>query len=185
MQIYHYDRDTGAYLGPSLADESPLEPGVFILPAHATKIEPPETDSGDTAVWNGAAWEQVEDHRGETVYDTATLQELQVMELGPLSDDVTTLQPATVRDEWDGAQWVTPPPEPVLLSAFEFKERFTPTEQAAIMTSRELAPLALHVLTAPRGVDVTDAKAQEARAALEAAGWSVERLNEIFAVPGG
>lgn len=70
-----------------------------------------------------------------------------------------------------------------LLTAHEFKERFTKAEQSAIMTSPDLAPLALHVLTAPRGVDVTDETAQQARAALEAAGWSAQRLDAIFAVP--
>ncbi|TVM28419.1 hypothetical protein DQK91_22315 [Oceanidesulfovibrio marinus] len=80
-------------------------------------------------------------------------------------------------------QLVARPAPARLLSAYEFKERFTVQEQAIIMTSPELAPLALHVLTAPNGVDVTDATAQQARTALAAAGWSAERLDAIFAAP--
>ncbi|TVM30261.1 hypothetical protein, partial [Oceanidesulfovibrio marinus] len=83
----------------------------------------------------------------------------------------------------DGQPAAARPAPARLLSAYEFKERFTVQEQAIIMTSPELAPLALHVLTAPNGVDVTDATAQQARTALAAAGWSTKRLDAIFEVP--
>ncbi|TVM19958.1 hypothetical protein DPQ33_01660 [Oceanidesulfovibrio indonesiensis] len=70
-----------------------------------------------------------------------------------------------------------------LLSVAAFVGRFTDVEKSTIMTSPELAPLALHVLAAPsRMVDVTDVTAQLARAALEQAGWPQERLDAIFAV---
>lgn len=40
MKIYHYDPETLEYTGESFADPSPLEPGEWLVPAHATKIEP-------------------------------------------------------------------------------------------------------------------------------------------------
>jgi hypothetical protein len=46
MLIHHYDPITGSYINSSIADESPLEPGVILLPAHATIIEPPEAREG-------------------------------------------------------------------------------------------------------------------------------------------
>ncbi|MDP4146593.1 MAG: hypothetical protein Q8936_19310 [Bacillota bacterium] len=55
MKIYNYDTN-GIYIGCDDADESPLEPGVFLIPANATTVEPPELDSEHLAVWNGAAW---------------------------------------------------------------------------------------------------------------------------------
>jgi hypothetical protein len=54
MNIFHYHPETGVYLGQGQADESPLEPGVWLIPAHATSAEPPVTGEGEQATWNGA-----------------------------------------------------------------------------------------------------------------------------------
>jgi len=40
MKIYNYDQE-GLFMGVSEARESPLEPGIFHIPALATDIEPP------------------------------------------------------------------------------------------------------------------------------------------------
>lgn len=54
MRVYHYDPATGIYYGSSSeADESPLEPGVFLIPAHATVIPPPEAAEGEQTVFAG------------------------------------------------------------------------------------------------------------------------------------
>jgi hypothetical protein len=42
MLVYHYDPDTGAFLNTSsAADEDPMEPGHWLIPAHATELLPP------------------------------------------------------------------------------------------------------------------------------------------------
>ncbi|MBA4204601.1 MAG: hypothetical protein C0457_06400 [Polymorphum sp.] len=46
MLVYHFHPLTGEYLGFSEADESPLEPGVYLIPAHATDVPPPEPADG-------------------------------------------------------------------------------------------------------------------------------------------
>lgn len=56
MKIYNYD-EAGVFVGESVADESPLEVGVFLIPALATEVEPPKPVKGKRAVWNGSAWE--------------------------------------------------------------------------------------------------------------------------------
>jgi hypothetical protein len=56
---YNYSEVTGAYLGSEAADESPLEPGVFLLPAYSTAIAPPSEQGGFIRTWNGSAWTQV------------------------------------------------------------------------------------------------------------------------------
>jgi hypothetical protein len=56
MDIYHYHPDSAVYLGCSCADASPLEPGVFLIPAQATAVAPPTAKEGEHAVFDGADW---------------------------------------------------------------------------------------------------------------------------------
>lgn len=56
MQIHHYDPDSGLYAGSGLADPSPLEPDVWLIPAHATAVAPPTVPTGYQAIWSGASW---------------------------------------------------------------------------------------------------------------------------------
>ena len=50
----------GLFVGESLADESPLEPGVFLIPGGAVEIAPPEQWPEDQwPRWNGVAWELI------------------------------------------------------------------------------------------------------------------------------
>lgn len=56
-KVYSYDGKTGLYVGETVADESPLEPGVFLIPRHATEQEPPsEIAAGFAAFWRGNIW---------------------------------------------------------------------------------------------------------------------------------
>ena len=55
MKCYNYD-DNGRFSGEGEADESPLQPGMFLLPANATFTEPPAVDEGQAAFWVGDEW---------------------------------------------------------------------------------------------------------------------------------
>lgn len=66
MDIWNYHPLTGELLDKSVADPSPLEPGVFLIPAYATTMEPPTTQPGKAVVFKDDAWALVDDHRGET-----------------------------------------------------------------------------------------------------------------------
>jgi len=44
MKIYNYDKETFEYVGTEIADESPLEPGTFLIPANSTTIKVPAYD---------------------------------------------------------------------------------------------------------------------------------------------
>lgn len=45
MKIYNYD-DNGIFINEGIADESPLEPGVFLIPGCSTTVEPLEHKGG-------------------------------------------------------------------------------------------------------------------------------------------
>ena len=64
--VYNYDPHTRIYTGASQADESPLEPGVYLIPAHATTIELPTVAEGKVARWrvDDRMWEVIPDVRG-------------------------------------------------------------------------------------------------------------------------
>jgi len=50
----------GLFVGVTQADESPLEPGVFLLPARCTFTPPPaEIPPDKWPRWNGAEWQMV------------------------------------------------------------------------------------------------------------------------------
>lgn len=47
----------GYFVGVALADESPLEPGVFLMPGNTVDAEPPTVPQGHRAKWNGAGFD--------------------------------------------------------------------------------------------------------------------------------
>lgn len=57
MLVYNYHPGSKVYLGSNIAEESPLEPGVFGLPAHATFTPPPPIPDGCEAIWNNSSWD--------------------------------------------------------------------------------------------------------------------------------
>lgn len=67
MLVYQYDH-AGLYVAPTEADDSPLEPGHYLIPARCTETPPPDdVPEHQWPRWNGAAWELVNRPRaGET-----------------------------------------------------------------------------------------------------------------------
>ena len=99
---------TGEFLGATEADPSPLEPDVWLYPAHSCQLSPPIVEAGYAAVLalNGSVWQQVPDHRGATVYSTITRAPRVWSELGALPFDFTLQAPVTEFDVWVDGQWV-------------------------------------------------------------------------------
>ncbi|MEZ2744286.1 phage tail protein [Halopseudomonas bauzanensis] len=63
MIVYQYDA-AGIYQGQTEADESPLEPGVWLMPARTTMVAPPdEIPEGRQARWNGVRWDLINQPR--------------------------------------------------------------------------------------------------------------------------
>lgn len=51
MIFYSFTPINGLYLGYGSAQPSPEEPGVFLLPAFATFVEPPLCRENEIAIW--------------------------------------------------------------------------------------------------------------------------------------
>ena len=63
MKIYNWDKKTYIYLGYSEANKSPLEPGVYAIPAYATAVPIPDNiDNNHFFFWdiNENKWESRE-----------------------------------------------------------------------------------------------------------------------------
>jgi len=56
MNIYHYNPLTGKYAGKSIADESPLEEGVFLIPANATEVKVLDVIDGKIIKFFDGGW---------------------------------------------------------------------------------------------------------------------------------
>jgi hypothetical protein len=97
MLVYHYDAATGEYLGTTMAQESPLETGVFLVPAYATVTAPPEATTGYACVWDGSAWGQAQDHRDEQGYVDGVAAT--VTKLGALPDGWSASAPESTEAE--------------------------------------------------------------------------------------
>lgn len=105
MKIYNYSNTTGEYLGESDAHPSPLEPGVFLIPAWATKEKPPASKKGKTPVFKDGKWSLVEDHRRNTVYSTSDGSPLTVQDMGPLPEGYTDKEFPGLDHVWNGRAW--------------------------------------------------------------------------------
>lgn len=80
--VYLFDPETGIYTNYYVAQESPLEPGVFIEPVYSTPLVPLPAVQGKVPVFAGGAWSLVVDYRGQTWYDQTTGDPVQITAIG-------------------------------------------------------------------------------------------------------
>ena len=59
-KIFSYSPVNGEFLGEGQADESPLEPGIFLVPANATLDKPPAARNDQIAVRVDGAWRLID-----------------------------------------------------------------------------------------------------------------------------
>ena len=95
MKIYNYSPISGEYISTTDADESPLETGEFLLPAHATTLAPPAPRYSFAAVFTSGEWCEVEDHRGETWFDMVGIP-VKIETLGTIAAEMVQTVPALV-----------------------------------------------------------------------------------------
>ncbi|HCT1698627.1 TPA: tail fiber assembly protein [Escherichia coli] len=105
IPVYNYDGETREYLYSSVEY---LAVGVGI-PANSCVDAPGEKKEGFAICRTAdlSSWEYVTDHRGQTVYSTETMQQVDVTTLGDYPEGTTPNAPASPYDKWDGEKWVT------------------------------------------------------------------------------
>ncbi|EJR4611269.1 DUF4376 domain-containing protein [Salmonella enterica] len=104
IKVYNLRADTNEFIGASDAWIAPHTG----LPSNCTDIAPPDIPASHTAVFDTEkqTWSLFEDHRGKTVYDTTTGNQVYISEPGPLPENTTTQAPASPIDKFENGQWV-------------------------------------------------------------------------------
>ncbi|MCK2122108.1 tail fiber assembly protein [Pseudomonas sp. PNPG3] len=107
-QVSNYSPYTREFKGVSVADPSPMEPGVWLIPGLSVIGVAPEASPGHVMVLDadGRTWYEVEDHRGKTVYSVETQDPFVWEALGAIPETHTLLAPEGQFKEWDGDEWV-------------------------------------------------------------------------------
>lgn len=82
--VYIYDATTREYKEPYNAQESPLEPGQYIIPTDSTLTPPPTPGTNQVAVFKSGAWSLVDDYRGQMIYNQSTGASQEVTTIGPI-----------------------------------------------------------------------------------------------------
>lgn len=106
--VFNYHPVNKEYVGAAQADESPLEPGEYLVPAFATLKPPPATAVRETAVFNEGDddWVVTPDYRSVSLYSTVDGHAIAVTEIGAQPDDTTERHRPSIYHDWDGVAWV-------------------------------------------------------------------------------
>ncbi|MCR9031120.1 tail fiber assembly protein [Citrobacter amalonaticus] len=134
--VFNYDSQTRAYLSQSTEY---LPVGVSI-PANACTDNPLKAKSGYVACRNSklTGWEYQADHRGETVWNIETGENLQITAPGDYPANTTLYEPATPYDKWNGERWVT---DEEAQKAAEVAEASATKAALITIASEQIAPL--------------------------------------------
>ena len=102
--VYQTDH-LGIYTGKTVADRSPLEPDVWLIPGGCVEVAPPEIPVRKAAFWDGRCWQLVDSYQGLTVYNTATRAALVIERAGALPNGYT-LEVPSPGQIWGSNHWI-------------------------------------------------------------------------------
>lgn len=136
IKIFNLRSDTNEFIG---AGDAYIPPHTG-LPANCTDIAPPDIPSSHIAVFDAETktWCLKEDHRGETVYDTQTGNQVYISEPGPLLENVTSVSPDGEYQKWDGKAWVK---DEAAEKAAQLRQAEETKSRLLQMASGKIAPL--------------------------------------------
>ncbi|HFJ3948690.1 TPA: tail fiber assembly protein [Salmonella enterica] len=154
IKIFNLRSDTNEFIG---AGDAYIPPHTG-LPANCTDIAPPDIPSSHIAVFDAETqtWSLKEDHRGETVYDKTTGNQMYISEPGPLPENVTSVSPGGGYKKWDSKAKVWVNDEGAEVAA-RLREAEGTKSRLLQMASGKIAPLQDAV---DLGIATDDEKAQ-------------------------
>jgi hypothetical protein len=94
----------GIYIGTTTADASPLEPGVWLIPARCVEKAPPVASEHQLPRWDGELWTLIDSYAGLTAYSIETGAPLVIERHGQLPSGYT-LQAPGQHQVWNGSGW--------------------------------------------------------------------------------
>lgn len=103
MIIYNVDHSTGEFVSVGEADESPLEPGVWLIPADAVADEPPKAGKREVPVYKDGEWKLTADWRGYQYWDKVDGKAHIITEVGvvPPKGHLTEKPPLSITEVED------------------------------------------------------------------------------------
>ncbi|MBW3216346.1 tail fiber assembly protein [Salmonella enterica subsp. enterica serovar Javiana] len=136
IKIFNLRSDTNEFIG---AGDAYIPPHTG-LPANCTDIAPPDIPASHIAVFDAETetWSLKEDHRGETVYDTTTGNQMYISDPGPLPENVTSVSPDGEYQKWDGKAWVK---DEAAETAARLREAEGTKNRLLQMAAEKIAPL--------------------------------------------
>ncbi|EAQ6230892.1 tail fiber assembly protein [Salmonella enterica] len=136
IKIFNLRSDTNEFIG---AGDAYIPPHTG-LPANCTDIAPPDIPASHIAVFDAETetWSLHEDHRGDTVYDTTTGNQVYISAPGPLPENVTSVSPDGEYQKWDGKAWVK---DEAAETAARLREAEGTKSRLLQMASEKIAPL--------------------------------------------
>jgi hypothetical protein len=106
--IFNFHPETQEFIGAGVADKSPLEPDVFLVPMFATDIEPPTPATHEVAVFEKKKWKLKPDWRGVSLYKMTDGSPISIDKIGvvPAEIEATDLPPDSALHSWIEGAWV-------------------------------------------------------------------------------
>lgn len=102
--VYQTDH-LGIYTGKTVADRSPLELDVWLIPGGCVEVAPPAVPERKAAFWDGRKWQLVDSYQGLTVYNTTTRAPLVIERAGALPVGYTLEVPGPGQI-WGNGHWI-------------------------------------------------------------------------------
>ncbi len=85
--------ENGIYIGESMADEDPMNPGAYLLPRNASFSPPPRTQPGEVAKLSAEGWAIARDFFGEVYWMPDRTKHVMHLRGTPLPDGATLTEP--------------------------------------------------------------------------------------------